>query len=302
MRVFVTGASGYVGSAVVPELLAAGHEVAGLARSDASAAALAAVGAEVVRGDLSTLDALRTAAAAADGVIHLAFIHDFSNLAASAVADAGAIAALAGALEGTGKPLVVTSGVAGLAARGPVATEHDAPVANGPAAHRSAGVNAALTAAERGVRSSVVRLAPSVHDEDDRHGFVPTLIGVARERGVSGYVADGANRWPAVNRKDAAVLYRLALEGAPTGSILHGIGEEGIPTRAIAEAIAAGLDLPTQSIDPAAAFDHFGWIATFAGADAPASSAVTQELLGWEPTHPGLLDDLAPGGPYFAAS
>ena len=292
MRVFVTGASGFIGSAVVPELLAAGHQVTGLARSDASAAALVATGADVRRGSLDDLDALRAGAAASDGVIHLAFIHDFSDFAAAAQADRIAIETLGAALEGSDRPLVIVSGMLGLSA-GWVGTERDMPdsAAGGP---RLAGTQAALALAGRGVRSVIVRLAPSVHGEGD-HGFVATLVGVAREKGVSGYIGDGANRWPAVHRLDTAPLFRLALEHAPAGSVLHGVAEEGIPTRRIAEAIGQQLDLPVVAIAPGDAAGHFGWIGSFFGADIPASSELTREQMRWQPTHPGLIDDLNAG-------
>jgi nucleoside-diphosphate-sugar epimerase len=299
MRVFVTGASGFVGSAVVPELIGAGHEVVGLARSDAAAAALAAAGAEVRRGDLTDLDSLRSGAAGVDGVVHLAFVHDFSNMAESGRTDLHAIEALGTELEGSDRPLVVTSGT-GLIAPGRVATERDAADASAPGAHRAPSEALTLALADRGVRSSLVRLAASVHDEGD-HGFVPVLIARAREKGVSGYAGDGANRWPAVHRRDAARLFRLALEHAPAGSVLHGVGDEGIPTRTIAETIARRLDIPAVSIPADDVARHFGWLGAFFAADIPASSALTRELLGWEPTHPGLVEDLD-SSDYFSGS
>ena len=295
MRVFVTGASGWIGSAVVPELLGAGHTVVGLARSDASAAALEAAGAEVLRGSLDELDSLRKGAETADGVVHLAFIHDFSDYERSVETDLRAVETLGAALEGTGKPLVNTAGLAGMTFGRP-ATERD-PI--GDSSPRAASERTTLGLADRGVRSSVVRLAPSVHGEGDS-GFIATLAGIARQKGVSGCIGDGANRWPAVHRLDAARLFRLALEQAPAGSVLHGAGDEGIPLRAIAEVIGRTLDLPVVSVPPERADEHFGWLGRFLAADIPASSALTQELLGWRPTHPGLLDDLEAG--YYTVS
>ncbi len=294
MRVFVTGASGWIGSAVVPELLNAGHRVLGLARSDTAAATLAALGAEVHRGDLDDPESLRAGAAASDGVVHLGYHHDFSAMEAAARLDLAAIDALGGALEGSGRPLVVAAGILGLAP-GRVATERDEP---DPAAHpRVAGVRAALAFAARGVRPSAVRLPPTVHGAGD-HGFVAFLVRVAREKGVSAYIGDGENRWPAVHRLDAASLVRLALDHAPAGVALHATAEEGVPTRAIAEAIARGLDLPLVSIPADRAADHFGWLGRFFGADAPAASTATRELLGWKPAQPGLIEDLD-AGHYF---
>jgi nucleoside-diphosphate-sugar epimerase len=289
MRVLLTGASGFIGSAIVPELLGAGHPVVGLARSDASAAAVAAAGAEVHRGALDDLDSLRAGAAAADGVIHTAFIHDFSDMPASARTDLRAIETLGAALEGSDRPLVITSGVAVLPVGG-AGTERDEPDRGSAGAHRIASEDAALALAARGVRSSVVRPAPSVHGEGD-HGFVAALIGIARETGVSGYVGDGANRWPAVHRLDTARLYRLAVESAPAGSVLHAVAEEGVPTREIAEVIGRHLDLPMAAVAP----EHFGWLGGFFAADLRASSALTRELLGWEPAHLGLIEDLEQG-------
>lgn len=293
MRVFVTGATGFIGSAVVPELIDAGHQVVGLARSDASAAALVAAGAEAQRGTLDDLNSLRAGAAAADGVIHLAFIHDFSDFAAAAQADRIAIETLGAVLEGSDRPLVIVSGMLGLP-MGRVGTEQDMPESTATAGPRLAGTQAALALAERGVRSSIVRLAPTVHGEGD-HGFVATLIGIAREKGVSGYIGDGSNRWPAVHRLDAAPLFRLALEHAPAGSVLHGVAEEGVPTRRIAEVIGQHLSLPVVTIAPEDAAGHFGWLGSFFGADVPASSELTRKRMQWQPTHPGLLDDLEQG-------
>jgi len=282
MRVFVTGATGFIGSAIVPELTGAGHEVVGLARSDRSAAALAAAG-----------------AAAADGVIHCAFIHDFTQLESSGRTDLRAVETFGAALEGTDRPLVVTSGI-GLLAPGRVATEDDAADPGSHAGHRVPSEVATLALAARGVRSSLVRLPPSVHGEGD-HGFVPVLIDVARRTGVSGYVGDGSSRWPAVHRLDAARLFRLALEAAPAGSVLHGVAEQGVPTREIAAVIGRHLDVPVTAIAPEDAGDHFGWLAAFFAADVPASSALTRQRLGWAPEQPGLIADLEVGH-YFAAA
>jgi nucleoside-diphosphate-sugar epimerase len=293
MRVFVTGASGHVGSALIPELLGAGHEVVGLARSDTSAAALAAAGVAAHRGDLDDLDGLRQAAAAADGVIHLAFKHESmvtGDYAGAADADLKALNALADALAGTGKPLVSTSGTLLLAqaAAGRTGTETDA-AESGP---RIDSENAVIAFAGRGIRSSVVRLPPTVHSSLDHHGFIPTLIAIARDKGVSGYVGDGSNRWPAGHTLDAAHLYRLALESAPAGSRLHAVGDEGVPFREIAEVIGRRLGVPAVSIPAADAGEHFGFLGALVSIDNPTSSRLTQELLGWKPEHPGLIEDL----------
>jgi nucleoside-diphosphate-sugar epimerase len=292
MRVFVTGATGFIGSAVARELIDAGHEVVGLARSDAGAAALSAAGAEVRRGSLEDLDGLRRGAQDADGVIHAAYIHDFSRMEDAAATDRRAIETLGGALEGSDKPLVFTTGAA-LASPGRIATEEDRPDPATAAHPRAVSEQVGLALAARGVRVSVVRPGASVHGEGD-HGFVPFLIGIARDKGVSGYIADGANRWPAVHRLDAARLYRLALESAPAGSVLHAVAES-VPTRDIAEVIGCHLDLPVVSLTREDATDHFGWMAGFWGLDAPASSVLTQERMGWAPEHVGLIADLEQG-------
>jgi nucleoside-diphosphate-sugar epimerase len=293
MRVFVTGASGFIGSAVVPELIGAGHQVVGLARSDESAAALVAAGAEVRRGSLDDLDSLRAGAQASDGVIHLAYIHNFDEYVAAAQTDVRAVEALGAALEATDRPLVIASGMLGMTP-GKVSTERDMPEVGPDVAPRLAGAEAALSFAPRGVRSVIMRFSPSVHGEGD-HGFVARLVDIAREKGVSGYIGDGSNRWPAVHRLDAAHLVRLALEKAPPASIVHAVGDEGVPIHAIAEVIGRHLELPVVSIPEAEAADHFGWLSRFLALDAPASSAFTSELLDWQPTHPGLIDDLEKG-------
>ena len=297
MRVFVTGASGHIGSAVVPELLQAGHQVVGLARSDSSAGALEAAGAEVWRGELDDLDGLREAAGAADGVIHLAFRHDLmgaGDFPAAVAVDFAAIKALASALEGTGKPLVTSSGtlmlsLAGITGR--PGTEAD----YAPGGPRVDAENFVIGLAEHGVRSSAVRLPPIVHSSLDHHGFAHILIGIARQAGVSGYVADGANRWPSVHTLDAARVYRLALEDAPAGSRLHAVADEGIPFRDIAAAIGRGASVPVASISAADAGERFAFLGGFVGVDNPVSSEVTRKVLGWEPEHPGLIEDLEHG-------
>ena len=293
MRIFVTGASGWIGSAVVPELLEARHQVVALARSDASAGSLRDAGAEVHRGSLDDLEALRAGAVASDAVIHLAFKHDemlSGDFAGAIDADRRAIEAFGEALAGSGRPLVVASGLAGLRP-GTLATEDDVPDTSSSAGRRGLSERAVVALADRGVRSCCVRLPPTVHGEGDR-GFMASLIRAAREQGASAYIGDGANHWPAVHRLDAAHLIRLGVEGAPAGSVLHGIAEEGVPTRAIAEAIGRGLDLPVMRVAPDAAEEHLGWLSGLFGLDVRASSARARELLAWQPTHQTLIEDL----------
>lgn len=292
MRVFVTGASGWIGSAAVGELLARGHEVVGLARSDASAASVATAGASVLRGDLDTLDVLRAGALEADAVIHLANKHDRGNPAESNRAERAAVQTFVDALAGSGKPFLLASGVAGLAP-GRASTEADRSPARGPESPRGGAENLALDAVPE-VASVSLRFPPTVHGAGD-HGFIPLIVDAARRRGVSGYVGDGANRWAAVHRSDAGRAAALGLELAPAGTALHVVAEQGVPTREIAEAIGRALGLPTTSIDPADAVDHFGFIGQFFALDMSSESADTQRLLGWTPTGPTLLDDLDSG-------
>ena len=294
MRIFVTGASGWIGSATVADLISAGHHVIGLARSEASATVVESLGAEVHRGTLDDLDGLGEVADACDGVVHLGYNHDFSDMAGAAKTDQGAIEALGAALAGSGKPLVVASGVLGLAA-GRLATEQDLP---NPSLHpRLAALVLALGFAQHGVRAASVRFAPTVHGPGD-HGFIATLVAIARAKGVSAYIGDGESRWPAVHRLDAAHLVRLALESAPAGSALHAVAEEGVPTLAIAQAIGAGLGVPVVSVPLDQATEHFDWLGRFFAQDTRASNTWTRELTGWTPRHPGLLQDLAAGS-YF---
>jgi nucleoside-diphosphate-sugar epimerase len=304
MRVFITGASGHIGSAVIPELLNNGHQIVGLARSDASAEAIAALGGEVRRGDLDDLDGLRQTAAEADGVIHLAFKHeamragDFMGAVGS---DLAAIQAIGETLTGTDKPFVTTGGTLMLAMAGitgpggRVGTEDDQSE-GGP---RVDAANYTIALAQQGVRSSVIRLAPMIHSDLDHHGFTHALIGFARENGAAAYTGDGSNRWPAANTYDIGVLYRLALEKAPAGSTLHGVGDTGIPRKVIAETIAGKLGVETKSITDEQAPQYLGFLAAFAGFDNPTSNDKTRELLGWEPTHPGWVEDVEEGH-YFA--
>ncbi len=302
MRIFITGASGWIGSAVVPELLDAGHEVLGLARSDASAEALTAAGAEARRGTLDDLESLRDAASASDGVIHLAFKHELAfsgDFQGAADADRLAVEAFGEALAGSGRPLVIASGLLGLTP-GRLATEQDGhgsdpfagALGGGPSARHDT-AELTLSFASQGVRSSSVRLPPTNHGDGD-NGFMATLVAIARDKGASGYIGDGASRWPAVHRLDSARLFGLALE-APAGSTLHGVAEEGVPTRDIAEVISRHLKAPLVSIAAEDAGEHFGWIGGFFGLDAPASGVLTRELLGWQPSQPGLIADLDEG-------
>jgi nucleoside-diphosphate-sugar epimerase len=298
MRIFVTGASGWIGSAVVPELQEAGHEVVGLARSEASAERLEAVGVIVQRGEIDDPDGLAKAAADSDGVIHLAFQHEVAfggNFAAAAAADRRAVEAMGAALADSDRPFVLASGILGLTA-GRVATEDDglvpsAEVRANPASRRLATALLTLSLAGTGVRSSVLRLPPTVHGDGD-HGFVAILVGIARQRGVAGYVGHGNNRWPAVHRSDAAHLARLAVEAAPAGSVLHAVADEGVPFREIAEAMGRHLDLPTASVTPTDAGEHFAPLGHFVALDSPATAVATRQLLGWEPVGPSLLEDL----------
>lgn len=294
MRVFVTGASGWIGSAVVPELLEAGHQVVGLARSDAAAATVSAAGAEVLWGSLEDLDVLRKGADGSEGVIHLGFIHDFNSYEECNRIDRDAIGTIGSALEGSGRPFLIASGVAAMRDEGRAGTEQD--VAD-PNFARSAASAMTIALAERGVRSSVVRLPPTVHGSGD-HGFVAMLVSTAREKGVAGYVGEGSNRWPAVHRSDAARLYRLALDHAPAGSVLHAVAEEGVTARDMAEVMGRRLDVPVVPVPTEAAIDHFGWLGLIFSADLPTSSTFTRELLSWEPTGPTLLEDLE-AGHYF---
>ncbi|HMA35298.1 MAG TPA: SDR family oxidoreductase [Chloroflexia bacterium] len=302
MRVFVTGASGWIGSAVVPELIGAGHQVVGLARSEAAAAALTAAGAELQRGTIDDLDILRGAAAAADGVIHLAFKHDIAfsgGFQEAADADRRAVETIGTALAGSNRPLVIASGLLGLVP-GHMATEQDgrepagaAQLPGGPGT-RTATAQRTLDLATDGIRSCVVRLPPTVHGDGD-HGFMAALVGIARNKGVSGYIGDGSNRWPAVHRRDAAHLFRLAFENAPAGSVVHAVGDEGVPMSAIAAVIGKQLAIPLRSIPAEDAGAHFGWLGAVVGIDSPASSTLTHELLGWQPIQPGLIEDLELG-------
>jgi nucleoside-diphosphate-sugar epimerase len=311
MRVFVTGASGWIGRGLVPELLAVGHEVTGLARSDDAANALRAAGAGIRLGSLDDLDVLADAAAASDGVVHLAFKHDIAfagDFAGATAADRAAIETFGEALGGTGKPFVIASGILAVLGLPPgvVATERDGlAVADGDrevpisgANDRMANAHYTTALASRGVRSSVVRLPPATHGVGD-NGFIPVAIGFARAKAAAAYVGDGANRWPSVHRDDAARLFRLALESAPAGSVLHAVGDEGVPIREVAEIFADRLGLPAVSVTPEQAGEYVGFLGGFWGFDGPASADITRELLGWEPARPGLIADLK-AGHYFA--
>jgi nucleoside-diphosphate-sugar epimerase len=293
MRVFVTGASGWIGSATVDELLAAGHEVTGLARSGASATALQAKGARVRRGHLDDLASIRAGAEEAEAVIHLANKHDWSNPAASSAAERAAVQTICDALAGTDRPFLFASGVAGLA-QGRPATEDDVSSAHGPHSPRGGSENLALEFTGRGVHSVSLRFAPTVHGAAD-HGFIAVIAALAREKGISGYPGDGTNRWAAVHRSDAARLAALALEKAPAGARLHAVAEQGVPAREIAEAIGRAFDLPVTSVNPGDVQDHFGWIGNFFAMDLQATSTATRQLLGWAPTGPTLIQDLDAG-------
>lgn len=297
MRVFVTGATGFIGSVIVRELIDAGHKVLGLARSDASAAALIAAGATVHRGALDDLASLQSGAASTDGVIHTAFIHDFTQYAAAGATDLRAVETIGATLAGSNRPFINTSGTL-VNVAGKLATENDKADASATGSARVASEEATLAMAEHGVRSSVMRLPPSVHGQGD-HGFVPWLIAIAREKGVSAYVGDGLNRWPAVHRIDAARLYRLALESAPAGTRLHGVADEGIATREIAEVIGRRLNLPVVSKPHAEAAEHFGFLGHLFAVDNPTSSAISRQQFGWAPVQPSLIEDL--DQPYYFA-
>ena len=289
MRVFVTGASGWVGSAVTAELLASGHQVVGLARSDESGEAIRAAGAEVQRGDITDLDSLRAGTEGVDGVIHTAFIHDFSAHEQAAAIDRAAVDLFGDVLEGSDRPFIFASGILGA-----VSVETDEADPARVLSPRVGTEQVARRFSERGIRSAAVRLAPTVHGDGD-HGFMSVLVQVDRAKGSAGYIGDGTSTWPAVHRLDAAHLFCLALEKAPAGSALHAIGDEAVPMRDIAEVIGRHLDVPLASIAPEDAVDHFGWLGRFLAIDSHASSAYTRELLGWEPTHPGLIADLEEG-------
>ena len=296
MHVFVTGASGWIGSATVDELLDAGHEVTGLARSDASASRLDAKGVTVLRGDLDDHASLRAGSDHADAVIHLANKHDWANPAESNRAERAAVQTIGDVLAGSDRPFLLASGVAGLVPGRP-STENDRAPWSGPDAPRGGAENLALDYVEKGVRSISLRFAPTVHGDGD-HGFIALIVAAARARGLSGYVADGCTGWAAVHRSDAARMMRLGLEKAPAGALLHAVGETSVSSKSIAEAIGRGLDLPTSSIAPEDAQEHFGFVGTFFAMDLASSSTITQELLGWTPTGPTLLEDLE-GGSYF---
>jgi len=294
MRIFMTGASGWIGSATAAALIARGHEVTGLARSEKSAAALTAAGITPHPGSLDEPDTLRAGASVADGVIHLGFKHDYSDMAASGRTDRAVLETLGDALAGSDRPLLLASGVAGLTP-GRITTEEDRNPSEGPDSMRGGGENLALSFADRGVRSVALRFAPTVHGAGGDHGFIATIAQAAMRTGVSAYIGDGANRWPAINRADAADLVALALEGSAAGSVVHLVAEEGVATKEVAAALGAALELPVESIHPDAAVERFGWVGRFFALDTPASSLITRERLGWEPTAPGLLADIASG-------
>jgi nucleoside-diphosphate-sugar epimerase len=299
MRVFVTGATGFIGSAIVKELIEAGHQVLGLTRSDTGANTLVAAGAEVHRGTLEDLESLRSGASVCDAVIHTAFIHDFSKFQENCETDRRVIRAIGSVLAGSNRPLIVTSGTGlGSPAPGEIAVEEHAATSKTTHHPRVASEEAAAEVAAQGVNVSIMRLPPSVHDKGDK-GFMSILIGIAREKGASAYIGDGVNRWPAVHRLDAAHLYRLALEKG-IAETYHAVGDEGIPTRDIAEVIGRHLNVPVVSVSPEAATSHFGWFAGFFGMDVPASAKLTEERLGWQPTHTGLIADLDQGH-YFGS-
>jgi nucleoside-diphosphate-sugar epimerase len=289
MRVFVTGATGGIGSVLVPELMAAGHEVLGLARSDASAQALTAAGAFVLSGDLDNPESLRAGASQSDGVIHLAFGADFNNFETSVAREARAVEIFGAALEGTGKPLVIASGTPALPGR--TSTEQDPFPVDGPVGGRGRNARTVVDLAKRGVRSAVVRLPRSVHAAGGRCGFASVLVDTARRTGISGYIGDGTQRWPAVHRLDAAQLFRLVIETAAPGTVAHAVADEGDAMRSIAEVIGRKLDMPTESVSA----ETFGFLGNIFGVDQPASSALTREKFGWQPTHPSLLEDLEAG-------
>lgn len=289
MRVFVTGATGFIGSAVVQELIKAGHQVLGLARSDSSAKSLIEAGAEVHRGSLEDLESLRSGVASSDGVIHAGFIHDFSNFKESCEVDRRVIEAFGEELIGTNKPLVVSSGV-GLLSTGQIVTEKDVPPSSSPNP-RIATEEAVKAVVDKGVNASLLRLPPSVHGDGD-HGFIPILINIAREKGVSAYIGEGKNRWPAVHVLDAAVLYRLILERVRTAGCYHGVAEEGVEFKEIAEVIGKRLNVPVVSKAPEEVPEHFTWFSHFAGMNCPSSNKLTREQLDWNPTHPKLIPDI----------
>jgi nucleoside-diphosphate-sugar epimerase len=291
MRIFVTGATGFVGPAIVKELISAGHEVVGLARSDAAEKLLVIAGAQAYRGDLEDLESMRDGAANADAVIHTAFNHDFSNFKNSCETDRNVIKAFGNVLAGSDRPLVVTSAI-GILPQGELVTEKTVPLSGSTAHPRAASEGAARISAKHGVKVSVIRLAPTVHGEND-HNFIPTLIKLAKDKGVSAYVGEGNNRWPAVHRLDAARLFRIVLENGVAGSLYHAVAEEGIPFREIAGVIGKQLGIPIVSITPEEAVNHFGWFANFASIDIPASSQLTRAQLEWQPTEPGLIQDMS---------